>query len=413
MNIVSALPLLVLFSGIYFTVVLRGFQFFKIRGIFREIKNELKSPRAISSLILALAGTLGVGNVTGVAVGIAAGGAGSVFWLVVSSIFSAPIKYCEVALCADANCGGMGALIKKSFNKLGSPLSLVYTLLCLILSLVMGASLQSASIGECAREALGIKPSYLGIVLVAFTLFIAFGGADKIESAVKIIIPLTTMLYILMCLCVIIPNISNLPSTVINIFTSAFNFRACSGGLLGFFTSRAVREGFARGMLSNEAGAGTSAMAHSRAGKRGAVSGGVLGMLEVFFDTVVLCPLTALTILITGKSEGGITALLCAFTGRIPLSSFLLFISIFFFAASTLLCWLFYGESCFSALFPSLPRSVFVILFTVFTCFGLVAPTVKLIPLCDLCLLFMSAITLSVLFKNTRRIKEISMSLLK
>ncbi|MBQ8289872.1 MAG: sodium:alanine symporter family protein [Clostridia bacterium] len=413
MNIVSALPLLVLFSGLYFTVVLRGFQFFKIRVILREIKKELKRPRALSSLILALAGTLGVGNVTGVAVGIALGGAGSVFWLVLSSIFSAPIKYCEVALCADCGCDGMGALIGKSFARLAKPLSLIYTALCLMLSLVMGASLQSASIGECARASLGIEPLSLAIILAIFVLFIAFGGADKIEGAVKYIIPLTTSLYILMCLCVIIPNISNLPSTIIEIFSSALNFRACGGGMIGFFTSRAVREGFARGMLSNEAGAGTSAMAHSRAGKRDAVSGGVFGMLEVFFDTVVLCPLTALTILITGKSEGGLTALLDAFSGRIPLSSFLLFICIFFFAASTLLCWLFYGESCFSSLFPRLPRAVFVIIFTVFVCVGLTVPTVRLISLCDICLLFMSAITLSVLFKNTKRIKEISLPLLK
>ncbi len=414
MSMISFLPLLVLFGGVYFTVALRGFQIFGIKKILRVIKSHLKSKCAVSSLILALAGTLGVGNVTGVAVGIAIGGAGSVFWLIISSLFSSPIKYCEVALATDmADGGGMSTVIKKSFGKIGAPLSCLYCALCLALSFALGGALQSGSIGECASTSLGISPYYLIIPLGLFIVFVTSGGAEKIENAVKIIIPLTTLLYIAMCLCVIIPNINNIPDTLYRIVSSAFDFRAASGGVAGFFTSRAVKEGFARGMLSNEAGAGTSTLAHSRAGERDAVSGGVFGMLEVFFDTVVLCPLTAFALLLTGCEEGGISALLRAFSGRLPASGFLLFLCVFFFALSTVLCWFFYGESCLKALFPRAPRAAYLIPFTVCACGGLVLPTVRLIPVCDMLLMLMTAITLLTLIKNTRRIRELSKELLR
>ena len=157
MSVISFLPIIIALGGMFFLIKLKAFFITHPRIVTREISAELKKPRAFASLTLALAGTLGVGNIVGVAVGIKVGGCGAVFWLLVSSVFSSVIKYCEVAISTDKSANGMSEVIALSFRKSGKLLSKIYTLLCLCLSLTMGTALQSRSIAESAEISLAIK----------------------------------------------------------------------------------------------------------------------------------------------------------------------------------------------------------------------------------------------------------------
>lgn len=411
MSVISFLPPLIAISGLYFLIRLRFFPFLHPKLVINEIACELKKPRAFSSLMLALAGTLGVGNIIGVAVGISVGGSGAVFWLLVSSLFSSIIKYCEVALATDKSASGMAEVIKMSFPRRGRTLGKIYTGLCLCLSLTMGTALQSGSIGEIAGLSIGIPSEALLIPLILFLLFFILGGANIIEKGVKYIIPATTALYTLMCLCIIIPNFSGIPSVICSIMASALDFGAGIGGALGFLTSAAMREGFARGMLSNEAGAGTSALAHSRAEERSPFVGGLFGMLEVFFDTVVLCPLTAFAILLSNinlADLSGAEAIIGCFGERIICGDILVFICVLFFALSTVLCWYYYGSFCFTELFGERWKIIFVLLFVGAYAVGLFFSSSALIYASDILLFFMSAITLATLSLNAKRISELT-----
>ena len=364
--------------------------------------------------MLALAGTLGVGNIVGVAIGITVGGSGAVLWLVLSALFSSIIKYCEVAIATDSAANGMADVIKASFKKHGSFLSKVYTALCLCLSLSMGTALQSRSIAEAADLALGIKPEYLLLPLIAFLLYFILGGADIIERGVKYIVPLTTGVYTVMCLFVIIPRCSAIGSVISDVFASAFEFNAVSGGFIGIFASAALKEGFARGMLSNEAGAGTSTLAHSRADGRSAFTGGLFGMLEVFFDTVVLCPLTALAILLTGyeSGDGGAEIIIKTFSPLL-FGDLVILLCILFFAISTVLCWYYYGGACCESLFGKKAKPLFIPLFIGTSAFGLFFSTPLLISASDVLLFLMALITMLTLFKNSSRITELTRNFIK
>jgi len=416
MSVITFLPLVVALGGFYFLVKLRGFFFIHPKLVAKEIFTELKKPRAFSSLMLALAGTLGVGNIVGVAVGISIGGYGSVFWLLFSSLFSSIIKYCEVAIATDKSANGMSEVIEASFKRRGKPLAKLYTALCLCLSLTMGTALQSKSIAEAAELSLGIKGEQLLIPMLFFLLFFIFGGASLIEKGVKYIIPLTTIVYGTMCLCIIFPNLGRLPSVISLIFESAFNSRSAYGGILGFLTSTALKEGFARGMLSNEAGAGTSALAHSRAEERSAFTGGLFGMLEVFFDTVVLCPLTAFAILLSGINTQEVTgaqAVIQSFASGVIAGDVLTFVCILFFALSTILCWYYYGGFCCESLFGSKSKGIFVVLFISACALGLFFSSGMLIYASDILLFLMTLITLSTLFKNSGRLSELTDTFIK
>ena len=305
MNVLDFLPVLVISAGAFLLIKLRFFFILHPLRCFKELKRSLSSVGAFSSLMLSLSGTLGVGNIVGVAYGISIGGAGSVFWLLVSALFSSVLKFAESAISSDmkdTERGGIMYVIKRSFKGRFRKLSFLYAALCLMLSLTMGSALQARS----AIESLSVSPLHTqALCALCFTVAVAaviLGGSEKIVKASSVMIPLASVIYTILTLSVIIINIEKLPSVISLIFTSAFNFKAGAGGVGAFFISSAIREGFSRGLLSNEAGAGTSSIAHARNQNSSAVSVGLVGMCEVFFDTVVLCTLTAFAVLLSGAS---------------------------------------------------------------------------------------------------------------
>ena len=414
MSVLNLLPVLVTVFGIYMLVKLRFFFIFHPIKTARRLALIIRDKHSQRSLALALAGTLGVGNIVGVAYGISVGGAGSVFWILVSSLFASVIKYAESALAADkkkASGGGMMYVIRSSLGKLGGILSIVYALLCIALALSMGSALQLQSLILSSGES---DRNHKYILAIVFTLLVALvikGGAKKIENVTAVVIPLSTIIYIILCLKVVLCNISRLPETLKNIMTSAFNFRSFGGGVSSFLAIKALKEGYARGLLSNEAGAGTSAMAESRS-NASPCDVGILGMCEVFFDTVLLCTLTGLTVLLSGVNLSQKNGVLIV---RDALSSVLgggagiiLFLLIFAFAYATVVCWYYYGLESFRFVFKKEKPLIFSALFLFFTFSGFLIPTGTLIGITDYILLFMSIMTLSILYKNSERVVRLS-----
>lgn len=409
------LPLLVSGVGLYLLIKLRFFFIFRPLCTGRKIISSLKDKKSREALSLALAGTLGVGNVFGVCAGIMIGGAGCVFWMLVSSLFSMVIKYAECVMAQDTRTecgGGMHRVISLTFARAGKYLAPLYAMLCTALALFMGSAMQSSAVSGVARAAFNINPFLSALILALLLLFGVFGGGEKIEKITAKLIPLTTIFYILLTLSVIFVNISEIPRVVSEIFASAFTPSAACGGVLAVLTSGALREGYARGILSNEAGVGTSSLAHTRAGHRTAAESGVCGIVEVFFDTVVLCMLTALALLSSGVSLAQ-TDPMSAITDAVTssLSHWLaapLALSILVFAYSTVICWYFYGTECVYYLVGKGARVPFAIAFFIFLFVGALLNSLPLVRVIDLLLLSMCILTLSAILARRERIFELS-----
>ncbi len=404
--------------GIFLALKLRLFFLLHPLRTARVLLGAMRKKGAVRALFLALAGTLGVGNIAGVAFGIAVGGAGSVLWMLVSAVFAAVIKYCESALAADmrdGSHGGMMYVIKSSFKSLGKPLSVLYASLCLLLSLVMGAALQTKTV-VAAFEELGFSPLVCAVSFTALVMLAITRGSEKIDKITVYIIPLTTLAYIFLSFFVIFKNYARIPEVLSDIIGSAFSAPSILGGAVGALSSRAVSEGFSRGLLSNEAGIGTSSLAEARASNSSPAECGLLGMCEVIFDTVLLCTLTALSVLLSmpegAASMSGMQLVISAFSSSVgALAAPLLTLLVLAFAYSTVICWYFYGSECVRFLFKSDRKTVqlfFCLLFTLSLSLSFSFSEASLIFLTDLIMLPMAALTLISLTKNSERALHLS-----
>ena len=415
----NPLPIFLAAVGTYLLIKLRCFYIIHPLRTLRRGMRAIKGKQARRSFSLALAGTLGVGNVFGVAIGIMIGGAGSLFWLFISMIFAMVIKYSEVVLASDNlyhdtdTHGGMAYVLATCDRRFGRSLSTLYSACVLVISLVMGAALQSDAIVESAEASVRISPSLIAFLLVVLAIFSLIGGANRIEKITVIIIPLTTIIYIFITISIIFAHANELGNVICRVLNSAFSSRSAVGGILGFLMCAPLREGFARGILSNEAGAGTSSMAHSRSGLLSPCSAGILGIFEVWFDTGLICMLTGFSILLSVPDPG-------AFKDGMQLVAYavgnlfgtggkhVLFLSVFAFAFATIICWYYYGSEAWCALFGKRKRAAFLPLFLFFVYLGCFADTTILITVTDLLMLLASAPTLFAIVKSSDRIRELS-----
>lgn len=411
MSILSLLPIMIVFVG---GILLIKLDFFYILHPIRTLRFTFKghkSKESAISLMLALAGTLGVGNIVGVAYGIYRGGPGSVFWLVVSAVFSSIIKYAEVSLSAKYKTG-YGIISVIDGGKAPNAISKSYALLTLILSLAMGSLLQAQAIYDSSEFFSGWRTFILPIVFV-FTAFTCFSGKERIKKAVAIVLPAVTLLYTGMCFTVVFMEFKSIPQMLEKILRSAFDFDAIGGGLSAFIVSSGIKEGFARGLLSNEAGAGTSSFSHTshstdcgfyKNEKIDARRAGVYGILEVVVDTLILCPLTASVILLAdtnGDFCGTLPELAHIFDRYVGHGApLMLFISITAFAVSTALCWYYYGKVSLSYLAGGRYSCVFSAIFIISFAVGLVFKIDVLFYLNDIVLFLLSIITLHTVMKN-------------
>ena len=329
-----------------------------------SVKNELFSGGITRSSFRAftasLGGTVGVGNIIGVSAAVAIGGAGSIFWMCLAAVACMWIKYVEVhnaySASAERNThpdgysqAPMDMLL--GCGKHGKGLASAFALFGLVISAFMGAMTQSGAVTDTLVGFFPDKgiPSWiycLGFCLLV--LFFSVGGNGRLLSAVEVMIPAMCGIYVIGCVAVIAMNISALPSALKEIFVSAFSFRAGSGGLLGMGIVKAMGQGVAKGIFSNEAGLGTAPLAHGLSRDSSPEREGVWGAMEVFIDTIVISGLTGIAIICGGYGETGRNAVLYLFRDSFgELGGGFVWVSLVVFGLTSVLTWEYYCK-CFA-----------------------------------------------------------------
>ncbi len=348
-----ALPVLLLSAGIYMVCKLRGFIFFHPIRIISVFTRRSQSPGAISpfkAVSLALAGTLGVGNIIGVSSAIAIGGPGAVFWMWISSIASMFLKYAEIVLAMITRKpdgvhfhGGAMYYIK---NKTAAA---IFSIMLVLASIPLGNLIQVKAATDAIQYTFHIHPVITGIVFSVFTLIVIAGGIKKIANMTIRLIPFLSAIFIIISLYIILTNIKELPNVLFLIFNDVFGADSVAGGVGGFFITSAMRYGITRGILSNEAGCGTAPSAHAEANTDNPAEQGFWGIFEVFTDTVVLCSLTSFVVLLSytslnNYSTNGMLYAIKAYEYYLGLPGvYIIGGSICLFAYATIICWAHYG----------------------------------------------------------------------
>ncbi len=348
-------PAMLLFTGLVLSVGCRIWRLCMPRRFFRTLCDIPPASKVtpFRAVTMALAGTLGVGNITGVSAAIAEGGPGAVFWMWIGALLSLAVKYGEVALAVryrhatpDGYRGGTMYTMRDGYGK--ARLGGLFALLCVANALVTGNLLQS----NAAACVLSPLPRWsCGLLLVLLTLLALRCGIHRLSAVTLRLIPGLCAVYILASLAVIGSHIACLPGIFADIVRCAFSTRAVAGGAVGWTIREAVRFGITRGIFSNEAGCGTSPTSHAAADTKSPHHQGMYGIFEVFCDTIVLCTMTALVLLIAEReygilSWGGDSMTLLAF--GLYGGGFLygvLALSVVLFAYATILAQIYYGDT--------------------------------------------------------------------
>ncbi len=417
------IPFLLVATGIFFGFYLKWFHIFHpVRTMRRALKESGGS--AFSGLFLALAGTLGVGNVVGVASAIALGGYGAIFWMWVSALFAMILKYAEIVLAMTHRdkkkdgtyVGGAMFYIKDCFMKIGYKntgmfLSIFFALLMCIVAISMGGLIQVGAVSEALHREFGIPELAVSVSLALIVLVIICSGKTGLVSVTDRIVPIMTGGYLILSVAALIAKIDVLDDAFVLIVKDAFTPMAAAGGFFGFLNTRALRLGTMRGLISNEAGCGTSPIAHalSRCNRSGAQ--GVFGIFEVFVDTIVLCTVTALVIIVsdvplTGSEFMMITidaysGILGGFAGKF------MALAVLFFGFATVVCWSHYGVVCIEYISKKRwTKRIFVAIYLIFAALGGIASSEIVWLTADMAVGIMTLINLIVLVFMRKEIRE-------
>ncbi|HEM2866180.1 alanine/glycine:cation symporter family protein [Streptococcus suis] len=383
-NLVWGPPLLLLLvgTGVYLTLRLGVFQIGKLPTAFRLIFSSDQSGQgdvsSFAALCTALAATVGTGNIVGVATAITTGGPGALFWMWVAAFFGMATKYAEGFLAIkyrtkDANgqaAGGPMHYITLGMGKNWKPLAVFFAISGVLVALLgIGTFSQVNSITASLEMSFGLAPQLISILTAILIAFFIFGGIEKISDVSTKIVPFMAILYILASVIVLAMHFDQILPTLALVLKSAFSPAAAAGGFAGATVQQAIQRGIARGVFSNESGLGSAPIAAAAAKSDNPVEQGLISMTGTFIDTLIICSLTGLSILVTDQwtTEGlaGAPLTQAAFatvfgnTGSIALT-----ISLVLFAFTTILGWSYYGERCIEFLFGTksiLPyRLVFV-----------------------------------------------------
>lgn len=418
------LPGALIGAGLFFIIYMKGLPIIRPRAIIspflrKEIKKGGISPR--SALWLALGGVLGVGNIVGVSAAIFYGGAGAVFWMCISAILASILKYAETLLALSRRKNGKASSSAEYINdvlnerkkpRLGAILSFIFALLCLVNSLSMGCLIQvNAMVGVC-KDILHIRPIVTGALCALLMIAVSSGGLKRISSATNKIVPFMTVVFCILSFAALIIKADRIPSALSEIIHSAFEWRGVTGGIGGFFISRSVRLGVMRGLISNEAGAGTSPMAHSASSSDSPAEQGFLGIIEVLIDTVFLCTLTALVILVSYPevehyADNSVMMTVGAYSAALggwvePVMCVLVLL----FGLATVFCQCFYGKLCLSHLTKSrIAQTVLTLLYGAAALLSAGTPPGSVWGVADLSIGIMTLINISILLLERKRIK--------
>lgn len=337
---------------------------------------------AFQAVATALAATVGTGNIAGVATAIAVGGPGAIFWMWLSAIFGMTTKFAEVVLSIQYRektedgrfIGGPMHYIANGLN--WKWLATLFALFGALASFGIGNMTQANSISASMEVTFGIPTLVTGIVVAVAAAVVMLGGIKRIAQVTEMLVPFMAALYIIGGIVILAINASAIPAAFGLIFKSAFSGTAAVGGFAGSTIALASRMGIARGVFSNEAGLGSAPIAHAAATTDHPVRQGLWGVFEVFMDTIIICTITALSIIVTGvwnTGESGAALTTLAFDTSLPVvGGYIVSIGILLFAYSTLLSWSYYGERCLEFLFGPKAITPYRLVFIPFIVIGAV-----------------------------------------
>lgn len=358
-------PLLMLLvgTGIWLTVRLGVLQVVRLPRaltlIFTSKNDGSGDVNSFQSLMTALAATVGTGNIVGVATALKAGGPGALFWMWLAAFFGMATKYAEGLLAVkyrsvDKNgniAGGPMYYIEKGLGEKYRPLAVLFALFGVLCAYFgIGTFAQVNSIVEITQLAAGIPVEYTGIVLTVLVAAITLGGLKSIARVAGKLVPTMALLYLIITAGILIFNIDALPAAIASVIESAFTPTAATGGFLGATVMMALRNGVARGVFSNESGLGSAPIVAAAAKTKWPAEQGLISMTGTFIDTIIICTLTGLSLIVTGAWSGefnGAAMTQQAFVSVYGnLGSLLLMIGLSLFAFTTILGWNYYGERC-------------------------------------------------------------------
>ncbi|MCS4505450.1 alanine:cation symporter family protein [Arhodomonas aquaeolei] len=365
----AVLIVLLLGTGLYLTIGLRAMPVRRLGYGFRQLmsgrqvveadKGEITPFQALST---ALSATVGTGNISGVATAITLGGPGAVFWMWVTALVGMATKYGEAVLAVKYRevdedgryVGGPMYYIRNGMGANWRWLGVVFALFAMIAAFGIGNTVQSNSVADVVEANLYVPTWVTGVVLSVLVFFVIIGGVRRIAGLAERLVPFMAVVYILGALVVIVMHISAVPDALGQIVGDAFTGTAATGGFAGTAVMAAIRYGVDRGIFSNEAGLGSAPIAHAAARTNDPVRQGTVAMLGTFIDTIVVCTMTALVIVLSGAWNGGTTGAeltSLAFGDGVPGGNWVVTFGLIVFAFTTIVAWSYYGERCAEYLF--------------------------------------------------------------
>jgi AGCS family alanine or glycine:cation symporter len=383
-----AMLVLILGTGLYLQVRLGGMPIRQVgaglrlvwRGRGGDAAHGEVSPYA--ALMTCLAATIGVGNIAGVATAIALGGPGAVFWMWMTALVGMATKYAEVLLAVhyrerDAEGRFVGGPMYAIRNGLGPRWAWLGTMFAVFGGLAgfgIGNMVQSNSIAAALQNSFSLDPMITGLVLMVITGAVILGGIKRIAAVSNWLVPFMAVGYVLAALWVLAFHWREIPHAFALIFETAFTGTAAVGGFAGAAMIAAIRYGVARGIFSNEAGLGTAGIAQAAGMSNDPVRSGLIGMMGTFFDTIIVCSMTGLVIVVSGVWQSGRTGAeltQLAFQSAMPgIGGEVVAIALAIFALTTILGWSYYGERCWQFLVGSWTIKPYRILWTIAVFFG-------------------------------------------
>jgi AGCS family alanine or glycine:cation symporter len=383
-------PMIVLLigTGVLLTIVTGAAQFRFLWRALKEVLGKLTQPaggegsvRPFQAVATALASTVGVGNIAGVATAIFLGGPGALFWLWVSGLFGMCTKYAEIVVAMhyrerDANGTMRGGAMYVLKNGLKMPwLGAIFALLTSLAAFGIGNMVQANSVADAMHTTFGLSQSTTGIVLVVLTGAVILGGIKRIGKVTELLVPFMALFYIGGGIVILVLHAEKLPAVFALVIDSAFSGTAAAGGFAGSTIAMALRYGIARGLFSNEAGLGSAPMVHAAAQTDHPVRQGLYGIFEVFVDTLLICTVTGLVILVTDTWTSGSTGAALsvrAFETGLPgtWGDIVVTGGLILFAYSTVIGWSYYGETGVVYLFGSKAAIPYRIAWLVFIYLG-------------------------------------------
>jgi AGCS family alanine or glycine:cation symporter len=314
------------------------------------------------ALMTALSATVGTGNLAGVATAIFLGGPGAIFWMWMTALVGMATKYGEAVMAVHFReidedgryVGGPMYYIKNGLGPKWTWLGTAFALLAITAGLGAGNTVQANSIADVVQSNIGIPYWVTAVVVMSLTAMVLIGGIQRIAQVAGRLVPIMITLYVSAALIILAINITEIPAALGLIVSDAFTGTAATGGFAGAAVMAAIRFGVARGIFSNEAGLGSAPIAHAAARTTDPVRQGAIGMLGTFIDTIIVCTMTALVIIVTGawtSGENGATLTSIAFDSALPFGNYIVVFSLIVFAFTTILGWSYYGERCAEYLF--------------------------------------------------------------